>query len=70
MIGLSKLIGKLVFVEFVELKMFQRVRRERIYPFRLGNVFIGGILNGKMLILFVGNGFIRSTPLIVSNSVG
>ncbi len=46
------------------------VRRERIYPFRLGNVFIGGILNGKMLILFVGNGFIRSAPLIVSKSVG
>ena len=26
--------NKLVFGEFVELKMFQRVRRERIYPFR------------------------------------
>ena len=36
------------------------IRRECIYAFRLGNVFIGGMLNGKMLILFVGNGFIRS----------
>ena len=54
MIGLSKLIGKLVFVEFVELKMFQRVRRERIYPFRLGNDFIWAILNGKILDNTVG----------------
>ena len=42
------------FAGFVERDMFQCVRRERIYPFRRGNVFIRGILNGKMLDNTVG----------------
>ena len=41
--------GKLEFAGFDEWDMFQCVRRERIHPFRRANVFIRGILNGKML---------------------
>ena len=41
-----------------KLEVVEMFRRERIYPFRLGNVFVGGILNGKMLDNTVGRGFL------------
>ena len=37
-----------------KLESVEVIRRERIYPFRRGNVFIRGILNGKMLDNTVG----------------